>query len=286
MKLQTLEATAKPEDVLKALEESGAVIVENLIDHTVVESFVREVRPFVDRTPMGRDEFTGKGTKRTGALAARSATCRELILNDLVLATAESFLQPFTRKILLHLTQTIEIHPGSAAQQIHRDRYAWGSYLPRSIEPQLNTIWAMTDFTEENGATHCVPGSHRWDWQQKAEPEQSCQAVMSKGSVFFYSGSVLHHGGANCSKSPRLGLNLTYCLGWLRQEENQYLSCPPELAKGFDPRLQDLLGYTQGEYALGYFSDPYDDTGTREAIPPEQAVGAAVKSISFGDLPD
>ena len=159
MKLQTLEATAKPEDVLKALEESGAVIVENLIDHTVVESFQREVRPFVDRTPMGRDEFTGKGTKRTGALAARSATCRELILNDLVLATAESFLQPFTRKIQLHLTQTIEIHPGSAAQQIHRDRYAWGSYLPRSIEPQLNTIWAMTDFTEENGATHCVPGS-------------------------------------------------------------------------------------------------------------------------------
>ncbi|MEL0048133.1 MAG: phytanoyl-CoA dioxygenase family protein [Gammaproteobacteria bacterium] len=286
MELQTLAATASQDDILQALEVAGAVIVKDLISEEVVARFESEARPFIDRTPTGRDEFSGKGTKRTGALAARSATCRDLILNDLVLGTAERYLQPFTRKILLHLTQTIEIHPDSPAQQIHRDRYAWGAYMPREIEPQLNTIWAMTDFTEENGATHCVPGSHLWDWKQKALPDQVCQAVMTKGSVFFYSGSVLHNGGANRSDKPRLGLNLTYCLGWLRQEENQYLSCPPEVAKDLDPKLQDLLGYTQGEYALGYYSDPFDETGSREVAPPEHVLNASAKGIAFGDLPD
>ncbi len=285
MKLQTLESTASVTDVLAALDEAGAVIVKDVINAETIDRFNGEVMPYVDRTPMGRDDFTGKGTKRTGALAARSATCRELILQELALGAAEAFLAPFTSKIILHLTQTIEIHPGSAAQQVHRDRYAWGTYLPTSIEPQLNTIWAMTDFTEENGATYCVPGSHRWPWEQHAEPEEFCRAEMTKGSVFFYSGSILHNGGANRSQAPRLGLNLTYCLGWLRQEENQYLSCPPELAKDFDPKLQDLLGYTQGEYALGYYSDPLDETGQGETKPPESILGRKRSGMQLGDLP-
>ena len=259
--------------MLAELDQAGAVIVKDVIGAQILERFNAEVMPYVERTPMGRDDFLGKSTKRTGALAARSQICRDLILHDLVLGAAEAFLAPYTKKIILHLTQTIEIHPGSSAQAIHRDRYAWGTHLPQSIEPQLNTIWAMTDFTLENGATHCVPGSHRWSWEQQARSDQICQAEMSKGSVFFYTGSILHHGGANMSNAPRLGLNLTYCLGWLRQEENQYLSCPPELAKDFDPKLQELLGYTQGEYALGYYSDPLDESGSKEILPPELSLG-------------
>ena len=273
MTLKTLGPTTTPNDVLAELDQAGAVIVKDVIGSKTLERFNAEVMPYVERTPMGRDDFLGKSTKRTGALAARSQVCRDLILHDLVLGAAEAFLAPFTKKIILHLTQTIEIHPGSSAQAIHRDRYAWGAHLPQSIEPQLNTIWAMTDFTAENGATHCVPGSHRWSWEQQARSDQICQAEMSKGSVFFYTGSILHHGGANMSNAPRLGLNLTYCLGWLRQEENQYLSCPPELAKDFDPKLQELLGYTQGEYALGYYSDPLDESGSKEILPPELSLG-------------
>jgi ectoine hydroxylase-related dioxygenase (phytanoyl-CoA dioxygenase family) len=273
MTLKTLGPTTTPNDVLAELDQAGAVIVKDVIGSKTLECFNAEVMPYVERTPMGRDDFLGKSTKRTGALAARSQICRDLILHDLVLGAAEAFLAPFTKKIILHLTQTIEIHPGSSAQAIHRDRYAWGAHLPQSIEPQLNTIWAMTDFTAENGATHCVPGSHRWSWEQQARSDQICQAEMSKGSVFFYTGSILHHGGANMSNAPRLGLNLTYCLGWLRQEENQYLSCPPELAKDFDPKLQELLGYTQGEYALGYYSDPLDESGSKEILPPELSLG-------------
>jgi ectoine hydroxylase-related dioxygenase (phytanoyl-CoA dioxygenase family) len=273
MKLKTLGPEASISEIVAAMHEAGAVIVRDAIDTGTVDRCNLEVTPFVKRTPMGRDDFVGKETKRTGALAARSQACRDLILNDLALGSAEAFLAPFTRKIILHLTQTIEIYPGSKAQAIHRDRYAWGTYLPQAIEPQLNVIWAMTDFTQENGATHCVPGSHLWSWDQKPDPEQFCRAEMTKGSVFFYSGSILHHGGANHSNAPRLGLNIDYCLGWLRQEENQYLSCPPEIAKDFDPRLQELLGYTQGEYALGYYSDPLDESGSKEVMPPELSLG-------------
>ena len=281
MTLTTLKSDATVEEVVQLLRQDGALIIKDIISPQVVDQLTAEMQPYINATPTGRDEFTGHTTRRTGALAARSAACRDLIVNDLVLGSAKEYLKPFTRKIILHLTQTIDIGPGAAAQEIHRDRYAWGKYLPREIEPQFNTIWALTDFTAENGATQCVPGSQDWDWSQSHTAEQICQAEMTKGSVFIYSGSVLHAGGENRSSAHRLGLNLTYCLGWLRQEENQYLSCPPEIAKNFDPALQDLLGYTQGEYALGYYTDPTDPTDGRDIVPPEFALGRSSQGITF-----
>jgi ectoine hydroxylase-related dioxygenase (phytanoyl-CoA dioxygenase family) len=279
--LKTLTAEATVAEVVQQLRRDGALIIKDLISTELVDQLTAEVQPYIDTTPTGRDDFTGHATRRTGALAARSATSRDLIVHDLVLGSANEFLKPFTRKIILHLTQSIDIGPGGAAQEIHRDRYAWGKYLPREIEPQFNTIWALTDFTTENGATQCVPGSHEWEWSKKHTSDQVCQAEMTKGSVFIYSGSVLHAGGANRSNASRIGLNLTYCLGWLRQEENQYLSCPPEIAKDFDPVLQALLGYTQGEYALGYYSDPVASTSGREIVPPEFALGRSAAGIKF-----
>ena len=281
MTLTTLTPEATVEEVVQLLRQDGALIIKDIISPQVVDQLTAEMQPYINAPPTGRDEFTGHTTRRTGALAARSAACRDLIVNDLVLGSAKEYLKPFTRKIILHLTQTIDIGPGAAAQEIHRDRYAWGKYLPREIEPQFNTIWALTDFTAENGATQCVPGSQDWDWSQSHTAEQICQAEMTKGSVFIYSGSVLHAGGENRSSAHRLGLNLTYCLGWLRQEENQYLSCPPEIAKNFDPALQDLLGYTQGEYALGYYTDPTDTTDGRDIVPPEFALGRSSQGITF-----
>jgi ectoine hydroxylase-related dioxygenase (phytanoyl-CoA dioxygenase family) len=164
---------------------------------------------------------------------------------------------------------------------LHRDRLAWGGYLPANLEPQLNTIWAVTDFTAENGATRVVPGSNNWDPERRAEPDEICQAEMRAGSVLVYSGSVIHSGGTNTSKSDRMGLNITYCLGWLRQEENQYLSCPPEIAKDFTPELQALLGYAMGSYALGYFTPPLAPGEGPEITPPDWLFGADAKG--WGD---
>lgn len=273
MSLQTLPPNATTEEILAAMDDAGAVIIRDLISTEAVQQMVDEVMPFINKTPMGGDDFAGRLTQRTGALVARTPTCRDLILNGTVLDAARKFLAPFTDRIILHLTQTIHINPGNPAQPLHRDRLAWGTYIPREIEPQFNTIWALTDFTEENGATRAVPGSHKWDWDQRADAEEIIQAEMTAGSVLIYSGSILHSGGENRSDNARLGLNLTYTLGWLRQEENQYLSCPPHIARDLDPELQDLLGYTQGAYALGYFSDPEANHDKSDILPPEFALG-------------
>ena len=259
MQLQYLSATADSQEIQNQLERHGALVIENVIDQTTIEALNKELAPFILKTPTGHDDFTGFKTQRMGAMVSRSPTCRSLITNDLILGAANKYLAPFTRKILLNLAAVIKINPASEAQALHRDRLSWGNHLSPSIEPQFNTIWAMTEFTTENGATRCTPGSHKWDWNQEPQANQIAYSEMSAGSVFIYSGSVLHGGGANKSNSSRVGLNLTYCLGWLRQEENQYLSCPPDIAKDFDRELQNLLGYTQGEYALGYYSNPYSE---------------------------
>jgi ectoine hydroxylase-related dioxygenase (phytanoyl-CoA dioxygenase family) len=142
----------------------------------------------------------------------------------------------------------------------------------KDIEPQLNTIWAITDFTKENGATQVVPGSIGWADDRVATPEEICQAEMKAGSVLIYTGSVFHAGGENKSNADRIGANLTYTLGWLRQEENQYLSCPPEIARDFSAELQDMLGYTMGQFAMGYYTPPAAPGEQPECVTPAFAV--------------
>lgn len=260
------------ERIAEVLAAEGAAIVADLLPAAQVAQLTQDLMPHIKRTPFG-DDFTGRQTQRTGALVARVPSTRDLVMHPGIVAAAETFLAPYTDRIILHLTQTIYINPEQGAQPLHRDRLAWGGYLPRSVEPQFNTIWALTDFTKENGATRLVPGSNHWPDAQRAEPEQMCQAEMSAGSVLLYSGSVIHSGGENRSGLSRLGLNITYCLGWLRQEENQYLSCPPHIAKDLDPQLQELLGYTSGNYALGYYSDPQSTEAARDILPPEMVLG-------------
>jgi ectoine hydroxylase-related dioxygenase (phytanoyl-CoA dioxygenase family) len=128
-------------------------------------------------------------------------------------------------------------------------------------------MWAMTDFTEENGATRVIPGSHRWEDKLRPGIDQTVAAVMPKGSVFVYVGSVYHGGGANNSDAHRLGVNIGYTLSWLRQEENQYLACPAEIARELPDDLAKLIGYRRGAYALGYFGDLQDPM---EALHPER----------------
>ncbi|MEP2283499.1 MAG: phytanoyl-CoA dioxygenase family protein, partial [Nitratireductor sp.] len=171
---------------------------------------------------------------------------------------------------------------GQPKQQIHRDRWAWGTYIT-NVEPQFNTIWAITDFTKENGATQVCPGSLEWPDNYEPSDDEIGYAEMPAGSVLVYSGSVFHGGGANISNGDRIGINITYTLGWLRQEENQYLSCPPEIAKTLSPELQALIGYSMGSYALGYYTPPLAPGEGPEIVPPEYALGALdVNAAQFG----
>ena len=273
--LQHLAADAAPEAIAALLDSDGALILDDVIAPPEVARVRAEIDPYIEATADGRDRFTGFQTTRTGALVARSPACRDLVMHPGVLAACDAFLKRACDRYQLHLTQVIRIKPGQPRQALHRDRLAWGGFL-KDVEPQLNTIWALTDFTQENGATQVVPGSPSWPESRKAEPAEIGYAEVKAGSVLVYSGSVIHGGGENRTDTDRVGVNITYCLGWLRQEENQYLSCPPAIARTLDPKLQALLGYAMGSYALGYFSPPLPPGEGPEVVPPQFALGDKV----------
>lgn len=277
--LEKRDVSTSTDEILSILRRDGALILTNVLSAAELEQVRAETMPYIEATPNGADMFVGHNTTRTGALVARSAKCREMITHPTILAAANEFLKPFCEKIQLHLTQVIRIKPGQTAQGIHRDRWAWGTHL-KFLEPQFNTIWAISDFTKANGATQVCPGSLDWEDTHEVLPEEIGYAEMPAGSVLVYSGGVFHGGGANVSNGDRVGINLTYTLGWLRQEENQYLSCPPEIAKTLPRDLQELIGYSLGGYALGYYTPPGAPGEAPESVPPEYALGHHETAIS------
>ena len=258
MPVAHLTSEATPDEVAAVVGRDGAVIVERVADPALLDQIETELRPFLDATPTGPDDFSGNLTRRTGSLIARSPATRELVMHPLALGAARTFLGHATN-IQLHLTQAIAIGPGETAQPIHRDQWAFDFFpFPPGYEVQCNTIWALTDFTEENGATRVVVGSNGSEGRQSFGQDDTEPAFMPRGSVLFYSGSVYHGGGANRSSATRIGLNITYAVAWLRQEENQYLSVPREVAETLPVELLRLMGYDRGAYALGYIDDLRD----------------------------
>ena len=258
--LQHLPATAAPEEVVEAVRADGACIVDALAGRDVLDRLDRELAPWLARTPYGTDDFAGPATRRTGGLVARCPASRELLQHPLILAATEGLLEGSTT-FHVHLTQAIAIGPGQVSQPIHRDQWAFDFFpFPDGYDVQLNTIWALTEFTEANGATRIVPGSNRGghDHLGAFDITDSVPAEMSRGSVVVYSGSVHHGGGANTTDEVRIGINLTYARSWLRQEENQYLTIPPDVAVTLDDDLLRLLGWARGAYALGYVDDLRD----------------------------
>ena len=219
-----------------------------------------ELEPWIEKTPAGEDEFSGRTTRRTGALLARSVGSRELIAHPLVLDTVDKVLWPHKTTFQLHLTQAITIGPGSPAQQPHRDQWCFDFFeFPDELQVEVGTMWALDPFTEANGATRVALGSHREAVDLKnASSFATVPAEMPTGSIVLYTGRTVHGGGANTSNETRIGINIDYALGWLRQEENQYLSVPLDVARELPEDIQRLMGYRQGAYALGYIDDSRD----------------------------
>jgi ectoine hydroxylase-related dioxygenase (phytanoyl-CoA dioxygenase family) len=276
MTIQHLPPTATPEDVAGALARDGVAVVDHLVPPAFMARARRELAPFMERTAVGTDPFAGHRTKRTGGLVARSAACRELVMNPLVLGSVKQLLADAT-SVQLHLTQVIAIGPGEPAQAVHRDQWGFDFYpFPKGYEVQCNTIWAMTDFTAENGATRVIPGSHLHADRLEYKESDTEPAEMEQGSVVFYSGALYHGGGGNRSNATRMGINLTYARSWLRQEENQYLSVPHDVARGLPNELLRLIGYARGAYALGYVDDLRD--------PLDALRGVSEARSAFGEL--
>jgi len=265
-----LPANASQEALLHCMAEDGAVIIDDVLGSEQLEALDQDLAPFLQQKVFGRDAFTGFYTQRIGALVARSKACGELALEPRVLDAARTYLAEHCDDVQLHFTSAVAIAPGESAQILHRDRGIWGGYVPRQIEPLFSTIWALTPFTRGNGATQVVVGSHRWEKKRQPEPDEIAYAEMSPGSVLCYNGTVLHGGGANTTEDEtRVGVFLHYTLNWLRQEENQYLSCPPEHARHLSQELRALIGYAKGGYVLGFYSDPDDNSAQHESVSPE-----------------
>jgi len=272
-----LPAAATAKEIHAVLAAEGALVIDDLASVELIDRIASEMADHVDATPYGSDDFSGRSTKRTGALIARSEAARELVMHPLILDVAGRLLHQAT-KYQVHLTQIISIGPESPGQSIHRDEWAFDFFpFPSDLHPQCNTIWAMTDFTEENGATRVIPGSQDWPVKLDHDVSETVPVEMTKGSCLLYSGKVYHGGGANRSDTVRTGLNLTYCVAWLRQEENQYLSCPPEITSTLDDDLLKLMGYQIGAYALGYVDDVRD---------PLDALRGATGAMGFGVEPN
>ncbi len=275
MALEHLDPSTSGDKIAELLARDGACIVDRVLDTAALARLRAELEPWVEATATGGDGFSGRRTRRTGGLVARSAAAREVVQHPLALAATKATLTGAT-SFHLHLTQVIAIGPGEPAQMIHRDQWAFDFFpFPKGYEVQCNTIWALTDFTEATGATRVIPGSNRYDDGLKFEEKDTIPAEMERGSVLFYTGAIYHGGGANRSSETRWGLNITYARSWLRQEENQYLSVPHEIARDLPEPLLRLIGYQRGAYALGYVDDLRD---------PMDVLRPGAQKQSFGDL--
>jgi len=189
-------------------------------------------------------DFYGYKTVRIDGLPGKSPTFVEMIRHPALLAAADHFLLPNCYRYTLNTGQLIEIRPGETEQALHRDEAAWVYF--RSPRPQMSVeaMFALSDFTRENGATRIIPGSHRWDQSRTPEEHEIVAAEMPAGSAVIYFGNTLHGGGANRTPDEyRRGMFMGFCLGWLRTEENFFLSTPIEAVRGMPKQVQELLGY-------------------------------------------
>ncbi|MCB2074891.1 MAG: phytanoyl-CoA dioxygenase family protein [Novosphingobium sp.] len=238
-----VENTVSDQELTDTLQEHGFAIVREALAPEQLALLYDELDQHFAQAEYCEGLFYGKTTKRFGRVLSKSQQAQQLVLNRFALQPARAILGQSCEDIQLNLTQAIEISPGSLSQAPHRDQDIWlGAAHPG--EMMLNAMWALDDFTRENGATLVWPGTHRRPDMQIPDTD-GVAAVMPAGSLCLFLGSTIHNGGANWSDRPRRGLVMSYCLGWLKPCENPWLSYPPEVARDFAPELARLIGYRQ-----------------------------------------
>jgi ectoine hydroxylase-related dioxygenase (phytanoyl-CoA dioxygenase family) len=238
----------------EALAADGAVIVEGLLDPDLLARFNAELAPLVDAAPPGGTKFLndlagwffGAQTRNVTGIAGKSRVfATEILVHPVYKAVCDAILRPHCSRYQLNVAHVLDRGPGSTQQLLHRDEAVW-IHLAEQPHPevQLASVIALVDFTADNGATRVAPGSHRWERDRQATDADLVAAEMPAGSAVIYLGSTIHAGGANVTTDERRrGMHVSYCLGWLRTEENQYLATPLDFVRTLPPESQALLGY-------------------------------------------
>lgn len=234
---------------LEHLQSDGFVVLRDVVGKDLVRRFREELAPHLSNAPFGRNDFEGLRSQRLYALLAKSPVTAELVAHPAVLELVDAILDA---PCLLSANIAINVHPGETAQALHPDDGYVG--IPRPRRPYgVSAVWAIDEFTAENGATEVLPGSHLFGSEPVAADDPRIRPVeMSPGSVVVFLGTTLHRGGANRSTGVRLGLTPQYCQPWMRQIENMALAVPTEVVARLPDRVQELLGYSILPPFIGY----------------------------------
>ncbi len=241
-------------EILAVLAQDGGVIVHNMLTPQVVANLLNELAPQSETSQVGPksdnenvNHFWGQQTKRFTRLAQRSQTfADEVLVHPTLTGVADVLLKPSCASYWMNTGQMMIVMPGGAPQYMHRDSDDWPAMCsPASPSCQISCMFALSDFTAENGATRVAPGSHLWsDFSRQATDDEITQAVMPAGSGMIYLGKTLHSAGANKTvNDARYGMHLSYVLGWLTPEEAGCLGVTEDRAKTFTKQQQQLLGY-------------------------------------------
>ena len=247
----TLPSNSSTEDIIEVLEKDGAAIVDGFVSqewlsefNSAIQTSIDNYKPFDYGEPEA-EEFLGRQTVRLNGLIRKAPNYIDLITDDRLLTIMDHFLTPNCGQYRLNSSEIIEIHGGETAQELHWDDVIWPAHFwAPDLLLQFNVMIAATDFTESNGATLVVPGSHKWD-HSKRQPKQKeiTQAVMKAGSAVFIPGKTLHGGGNNTDGVKRRAIVASYVLGWLRTQENHFLHTSIDEAMEWPERVRQLLGY-------------------------------------------
>ena len=281
-RIEHVDATASADAVAAILERDGCIVIDRLLDDAFCDRILDELEPWMARVPTGGGDWVGRKTRRVHGLVAKSAAVRENVCHPLVLETMDRTLGPWCDAYQLSACSTTSIGPGEKAQELHRDDLMFPFTHPTERVAYCTTFWALDAFTAENGATRIVPGSHRWDDVRRPREDEVVQAVMPRGSVVIFTCAVWHGGGANTTADQwRRALFTSYSVGWLKQEEQQFLVSPPDIARHYPERLQRLVGYQVHRPFLGWYDlqDPIELLrGYEELSVPDQDLYAPGES--------
>jgi ectoine hydroxylase-related dioxygenase (phytanoyl-CoA dioxygenase family) len=235
------------DDIVAALDGQGYATIPDAITEQQVQSARGALEDIVEHTPSGRDDFEGRNTRRVYALFAKTRALDAMATHPTVLAVLDRVLGDYQ----LSAPAAISIGPGEVAQPLHPDDAIYPMVRPHQ-ELVVNVMWPLEEFTEANGATHIVAGSHGWTDERPDPTTPTTTIEMPARTALLYLGSVWHGGGANHTDRARLGVVLHYASAWLRPVENHVLAVPPDQARTLAPRLQELLGYNIYPPFIGY----------------------------------
>ncbi len=260
------QRSPEPTDALGALAAQGWTILKGLVPQGFIEGLSADLESAFEATPFCTGDFYGERTKRFGSLLRRSDKLSELVLCPEILRIADHFLLPWCEAVQLNLGQAIGIFPGAPAQFPHRDQDMWQG-VKGEVEYLVNIMWPLTPFTAENGATLIYPETHGSRALETDTPAQPICAECEPGDAIVFLGSTLHGAGENRTAHPRKAIVLSYCLGWLKPYENQWLAYPPSIARTFSPELAALVGYRQHRPNLGNFEGVCPSILLADAVP-------------------